>query len=204
MIGGDSIEYELLEKCCKLIKNSDPLTCEIGVRLGMGSEVILQSLKDKNHWHIGIDPYGDINYDHFDKDSTIKHIDGQNPTYPNDMKLTLLQSLNFSNFNLFQMSDDDFMARFYDGVPIYNQGKKQIKNEYDLVFLDGPHKTIDVLKELIFFGERLAMDGFIILDDYESFKFDLCIKVGELINVKPMHVGKNKIVMRKYNGSQSN
>ena len=48
------------------------------------------------------------------------------------------------------------------------------------------------------------MDGFIILDDYESFKFDLCIKVGELINVKPMHVGKNKIVMRKYNGSQSN
>ena len=204
MIGGDSIEYELLEKCCKLIKSSDPLTCEIGVRLGMGSEVILQSLKDKNHWHIGIDPYGDINYDHFDKDSTIKHIDGQNPTYPNDMKLTLLKSLNFSNFNLFQMSDDDFMARFYDGVPIYNQGKKQIKNKYDLVFLDGPHKTIDVLKELVFFGERLTMNGFIILDDYESFKFDLCIKVGELINVKPMHVGKNKIVMRKYNGSQSN
>ena len=204
MIGGDSIEYELLEKCCKLIKNSDPLTCEIGVRLGMGSEVILQSLKDKNHWHIGIDPYGDINYDHFDKDSTIKHIDGQNPTYPNDMKLTLLQSLNFSNFNLFQMSDDDFMARFYVVVHIYNQVKKQIKNDYDLVCLDGPHKTIDVLKELVFFGERLAMDGFIILDDYESFKFDLCIKVGELINVKPMHVGKNKIVMRKYNGSQSN
>ena len=47
MIGGDSIEYELLEKCCKLIKNLNPLTCEIGVRLGMGSEVILQSLKDK-------------------------------------------------------------------------------------------------------------------------------------------------------------
>ena len=136
MIGGDSIEYELLEKCCKLIKNPNPLTCEIGVRLGMGSEVILQSLKDKNHWHIGIDPYGDINYNHFDKDSTIKHIDGQNPTYPNNMKLTLLQSLDFSNFNLFQMSDNDFMARFYDGVPIYNQGKKEIKNEYDLVFLD--------------------------------------------------------------------
>ena len=55
MIGGDSIEYELLEKCCKLIKNSDPLTCEIGVRLGMGSEVILQSLKNKNHWHIDRD-----------------------------------------------------------------------------------------------------------------------------------------------------
>ena len=72
MIGGDSIEYELLEKCCKLIKQDNPFTCEIGVRLGMGSEVILQTLKQKNHWHIGIDPYGDIDYDHFDKDSEIK------------------------------------------------------------------------------------------------------------------------------------
>ena len=182
MIGGDSIEYELLEKCCKLIKQDNPFTCEIGVRLGMGSEVILQTLKQKNHWHIGIDPYGDIDYDHFDKDSEIKHLD-------------------HNNYSLFQMSDEDFMNRFYDGVPVYNKGKKLIYKKYDLVFLDGPHKTIDVLKELIFFGERLAKHGFIILDDYESFKFDLLIKAAELINIKPMHVGKNKIVMRNYNGS---
>ena len=102
------------------------------------------------------------------------------------------------------MSDDDFMNRFYDGVPVYNKGKKTIYKQYDLVFLDGPHKTIDVLKELIFFGERLAKDGFIILDDYESFKFDLLIKAAELINIKPMHVGKNKIIMRNYNGSKDN
>ena len=201
MIGGDSIEYELLEKCCKLIKNENPFTCEIGVRLGMGSEVILQSLKNKNHWHIGIDPYGDIDYEHFDKDSKIKHLDGKSPTYSNNMKLQLVQSLNHNNYSLFQMSDDDFMNRFYDGVPVYNEGKKTIYKQYDLVFLDGPHKTIDLLKELIFFGERLAKDGFIILDDYESFKFDLLIKAAELINIKPMHIGKNKIIMRKYNGS---
>ena len=201
MIGGDSIEYELLEKCCKLIKSNEPFTCEIGVRLGMGSEVILQSLKEKNHWHIGIDPYGDIDYDHFDKDSDIKHLDDSNPTYSNDMKLQLVQSLNHNNYSLFQMSDDDFMNRFYDGVPVYNNGLKKIYNKYDLVFLDGPHKTIDVLKELVFFGERLNNQGFIILDDYESFKFDLLIKVAELIKIKPMHVGKNKIIMRKYNGS---
>ena len=34
MIEGDSTEYELLEKCCKLIKVEDPLTLEIGVRQG--------------------------------------------------------------------------------------------------------------------------------------------------------------------------
>lgn len=198
MIGGDSIEYELIENCCKLIKNQNPLTCEIGVRLGMGSEVILQTLKDKNHWHIAVDPYGDISYDHFDEDSKIKHLDDKNPTYPNDMKLDLLKSLNFNNYNLFQMTDDDFMNRFYDGVPIFKEGKKQLKNTYDLVFLDGPHKTIDVLKELIFFGERLDNQGFIILDDFESYKFDLLIKVGELIKIKVMHIGANKIVLRKY------
>ena len=69
---------------------------------------------------------------------------------------------------------------------------------YDLVFLDGPHKTINVLKELIFFGERLNHKGFIVLDDFESFKSKMCIEVAELINIKPMHIGKNKIILRKY------
>ena len=38
----------------------------------------------------------------------------------------------------------------------------------------------------------------IILDDYQSYKFDLLIKVAQLIDVKPMHVGDNKIILRKY------
>jgi hypothetical protein len=204
MIEGDSIEYELLERCCKLIKNENPFTCEIGVRLGKGSKTILESLKDKNHWHIGIDPYGDIDYEHFDKDSNVRHTSGKSPTYPNDMKLQLVQSLNYSNYSLFQMSDEDFMNRFCDGVPVYNKGEKKIYNKYDLVLLDGPHKTIDLLKELVFFGERLVNNGFIILDDYESFKFDLLIKVAELIDIKPMHIAKNKIIMRKYDGLSHN
>ncbi len=51
-------------------------------------------------------------YDHFDKDSQIEHTSGDTPTYPNSMKTTLLQNLDYDNFTLFQMSDDDFMARF--------------------------------------------------------------------------------------------
>ena len=197
MIEGDSIEYDLLEKVCALITNDNPFTCEIGVRLGKGSQTILESLKHKDHWHIGIDPYGDITYQHFDKDSTIEHIDGGSPTYSNSMKSTLLQNLHYDNFSLFQMSDDDFMRKFADGVPIYKKDRI-VRNDYDLVFLDGPHKTLDILKEVIFFGERLNNKGFIILDDYESFKFDMIIKSAELMDIKLMHVGKNKIVLRKY------
>ena len=197
MIEGDSIEYDLIEKICSLIMSDNPFTCEVGVRLGKGSQTILESLKHKNHWHIGIDPYGDIEYDHFDKDSQIEHTSGISPKYPNSMKTTLLQNLVYENFTLFEMSDDDFIARYSDGVPIY-KNKRTVRNDYDLVFLDGPHKTINVLKELIFFGERLNHKGFIVLDDFESFKSKMCIEVAELINIKPMHIGKNKIILRKY------
>ena len=89
MIEGDSIEYDLIEKICSLIMSDKPFTCEVGVRLGKGSQTILESLKHKDHWHIGIDPYGDIEYDHFDKDSQIEHTSGISPTYPNSMKTTL-------------------------------------------------------------------------------------------------------------------
>jgi len=197
MIEGDSIEYELIQKCCELLMGESLLTCEVGVRLGKGSKTILEALQHKDHWHIGIDPYGDIEYDHFDKDSPIEHISGKSPTYSNSMKSKLVSNLVYDNFTLYQMSDDDFMSRFADGVPIYKT-KRILKNKYDLVFLDGPHKTIDVLKELVFFGERIVEKGFIILDDFESYKFDLLIKVAELMSIKPFHVGKNKIILRKY------
>ena len=152
MIEGDSIEYNLIEKVCSLITTEKPFTCEIGVRLGKGSQTILESLKHKDHWHIGIDPYGDLDYEHFDKDAGVEHKDGTSPTYPNSMKTTLLQNIGFDNFTLFQMSDTDFMNN----------------------------------------------KGFIILDDYPTYKFDLLIKVAELIDIKPMHIWDNKIVMRKY------
>tara|TARA_Y100001937_G_C6997942_1_gene275103 strand:- start:55 stop:645 length:591 start_codon:yes stop_codon:yes gene_type:complete len=196
MIEGDSIEYELIERCCNLIKNQNPLTCEVGVRLGKGSEIILKNLKNKNHWHIGIDPYGDLEYEHFDIGSGIEHTESK-PEYTNSMKKTVLQNLDFDNYTIFQMTDDDYMNLFYNGVPIYNK-KRIIRNDYDLVVLDGPHKTFNVLKELIFFGERLNKSGFLILDDYNTYKFTMLLTVAELMKIKPMHVGDNKMVLRKY------
>ena len=43
------------------------LTVEVGVREGYGTLVITDALKDKNYFHVGIDPYGDLLYKHLDK-----------------------------------------------------------------------------------------------------------------------------------------
>ncbi len=67
MIQGDSTEYEILEEACKSLEGDDFFTAEIGVREGAGSKIILDSLIFKKHWHIGIDPYGNLNYQHYDK-----------------------------------------------------------------------------------------------------------------------------------------
>ena len=85
--------------------------------------------------------------------------------YTNNMKLELVKDLDYENFTLFQMGDDEFMKRFQDGVPIYRD-KKELKNKYDLVHFDGPHKSVDVIKESIFFGERSHKGSVFIYDDY--------------------------------------
>ena len=66
---GDSEDYNLLSQWVKNLKPKDfYLTAEIGVREGYGTHVITDSLKDKNYFHIGIDPYGDLVYKHIDKE----------------------------------------------------------------------------------------------------------------------------------------
>jgi len=170
MIGGDSKEYEILIEACKSLKSDNVFTVEIGVRMGLGSKLILENLKHKKHWHLGIDPYGNIPYQHFDNKPTIVC------NYTNSMKVDLLRDLNFENFTLYQLGDDEFMKRFSDGVPIYRE-KKEIISTYDLVHFDGPHKTKDVIKEAIFFGERSKVGSIFVFDDYPYYDIDAVLKI---------------------------
>jgi len=104
VISGDSLEYSLLAKWTdqlNVISTDFITTLEIGVREGYSSHVICETIKQP-HVHIGIDPYGDIDYKHVDdKDGyvaywvddnkqPIKNPDGsfKRPTYPNSMKET--------------------------------------------------------------------------------------------------------------------
>lgn len=190
MIQGDSTEYEILKEACETL-GDNLFTAEIGVREGKGSITILDSLKDKNHWHIGIDPYGNLNYEHYDNSSSYTC------DYTNDMKLQLIKDIDYKNFTLFAMGDDEFMKRFHDGVPIYRE-KKQIINQYDLVHFDGPHKTIDVIKEAIFFGERSKPGTVFVFDDYPKFDMDAVLKI--IVNeygFMLLKQGKNKISLKR-------
>ena len=198
MIQGDSTEYETLKEACKTLNTDDLFTAEIGVRQGQGSKIILDELIFKKHWHIGIDPYGDIKYSHYDNDEKIKwNGDSTPPTYPNSMKQQLIKDLDYPNFTLYQLGDDEFMKRFEDGVPIYRD-KKQIKTKYDLVHFDGPHKTYDVIKEAMFFGERSHKGTVFVFDDYPTFDMDAVLKI--IVNefgFMLLKQGKNKISLKR-------
>ena len=190
MIQGDSTEYEILEQACKTL-GDDLFTAEIGVRQGAGSKVILDSLKDKKHWHIGIDPYGNLNYEHYDGSGSYTC------DYTNSMKLQLIKDIDYENFTLFSMGDDEFMKRFHDGVPIYRE-KKELINNYDLVHFDGPHKTVDVLKEVMFFAQRSRAGTVFVFDDYPKFDMDLILKI--IVNdygFMLLKQGKNKIALKR-------
>ena len=191
MIQGDSVEYEILKEACQSLTNDKLLTCEIGVRQGQGSKIILDELVFKDHWHIGIDPYGNLNYEHYDNSGAYTC------DYTNDMKLQLIKDLDYKNFTLFPMGDDEFMKRFHDGVPIY-RNEKEIINKYDLVHFDGPHKTVDVLKEVMFFAQRSRAGTVFVFDDYPKFDMDLILKI--IVNdygFMLLKQGKNKIALKR-------
>ena len=191
MIAGDSKEYEILVEACESLTSDNLFTAEIGVRQGLGSKLILENLKNKKHWHIGIDPYGNISYEHFDDQPSIVC------NYTNSMKVDLLRDLNFENFTLYQLGDDEFMKSFYDGVPIYRE-KKEIINTYDLVHFDGPHKTVDVINEAIFFGKRSKPGSVFVFDDYPYYDMDAVLKI--IVNefsFQLLKQGKSKISLKR-------
>ena len=113
------------------------------------------------------------------------------------MKVDLLRDLNFENFTLYQLGDDEFMKSFYDGVPIYRE-KKEIINTYDLVHFDGPHKTVDVINEAIFFGKRSKPGSVFVFDDYPYYDMDAVLKI--IVNefsFELLKQGKSKISLKR-------
>ena len=174
MIQGDSTEYDLLAKWAKECKNNH-LSCEIGVREGMGSKIILDNLKPNQH--IGIDPYGNLKYQHYD-DS-----DAYTCDYTDEMKSQLLVDMkDYPNFNLFHMTDTDFMNRYWDIAP------------FDFVHFDGPHMTRDVIREVVWFADRSRKGTRFVFDDYPKYNMS---KIGDIIgywNFRKVEDGKNKIL----------
>ena len=198
MINGDSQEYDLLQEACDM-KQVDPhqdsiITVEIGVREGLGSKIILDTYKDvaKPHYHFGIDPYGNLNYAHYDNNLAYT------ADYTNQMRDTLLKDLSYyPNFKFFNLTDKEFMKRYHDGVPVYDNSKETIYNVYDLVHFDGPHKTKEVLEEAIFFANRSSSTAVFVFDDHKTYDMNLIGRVLNYYNFKEIKKGAHKTIYEK-------
>ena len=196
-IRGDSCEYELLAEAVKssykLKSNGYYLTCEIGVREGLGSKGIMDEMESKNHGthhHIGIDPYGNLNYAHYDDNKPYV------ADYTNKMKQNLKKDMiDYPNFHLIEMTDHEFMYQYRNGLTIY-EDKPKLLNKYTVHF-DGPHRTVEILREVLFFCDRSHVGTTFCIDDYTLYKMDIIDKICHEHGFRPIKKGKQKYVIRK-------
>ena len=198
MIRGDSSEYDLLKEWCETLpfyeEPKSVTTCEIGVREGLGSQVIMMATKarigNKPYEHVGIDPYGNLEYKHFDGSPRWK-INGEwsskAPTYSDEMRDQMIKDFKDNpHFRFYNMTDDEYFKTFH-----------LTKTKFDLVFLDGPHTTKDILKESLWFAERSRKGSRIIIDDFTLCNFKLINDVLALYDFKEFNRGENKICLQR-------
>ena len=165
----DSTEYEILMNAVIQIQNVNGFTCEIGVREGGGTKIILDILKktNQNKIHIAIDPFGNIDYTHWENTT---HKIG----YTNKMKNKMLMNLytycseNDMEVLYFPLEDTEFFKKYNNGVPIYNENK-YIINTYALVFFDGPHSVSAIKTEFDFFADKIPEGGVLVFDDINQY-----------------------------------
>ena len=166
----DSREYHILSSAVARVKDVDGLTCEIGVREGGGTKLIMETLQSTGQQkvHIAIDPFGNIEYEHFE--TRKERLDYTN-TMKNRMLANLYALCNNTGMEclFFPLEDTEFFKRYCDGIPIYDECKR-IVNKYAMVFLDGPHTTELVRAEFDFFNTRIPLNGVIVFDDIDQYQ----------------------------------
>ena len=183
MIKGDSTDYHLLEKWAKDFNCNGYKTCEIGVREGLGSKIIMDNVKNV-YLHVGVDPYANLKYQHYDN-STAYTAD-----YTNEMRDQLLIDMDpyikAGKFTLVNMTDTEFMNE-----------SKHMHSKFAFVHFDGPHMTRDVINETIWFANRTAPHTRFVFDDIKSYRMDLVAHLAEFYGFKTIETGINKICLEK-------
>jgi len=185
MIRGDSKDYELLEKWTKDFDCQGYKTCEIGVREGLGSKIIMDNVKN-NYTHVGVDPYGNLKYQHYDNGPayTADYTDQMRDTMLNDFK----SYRNQGKFTLCNMTDTQFM-----------NDSEHRHSTFALVHFDGPHMTKDVMTEAVWFANRSAAGTRFVFDDYPKYNMSIVAKCLELYGFLITDKGENKCLMTKQN-----
>ena len=192
MIRGDSTDYDLLDKWSKDFDCQGYKTCEIGVREGLGSKIIMDNVRN-NYIHVGVDPYGDLVYQHCDDQPNrqwIGHEPGVAPTYPDSMRDQMLYDFksyrNEGKFTLCNMTDTKFMND--------TEHKNSI---FAFVHFDGPHMTRDVITEAVWFANRSAPHTRFVFDDHNEYAMSVIANSLLYFDFKTKEMGKNKCLLEK-------
>ena len=197
MIKGDSTEYHLITKeIGKLKLDQVTLTCEIGLREGLGSKIIMDAILDskpKLYKHVAIDPYNNLSYEHYDNEGSV--VAG----YTEEMKQKTVSYLfqNYPNFDFFHMTDDYYFKTMGEGHQFVLNQQLVLFGLYQVVHLDGPHTTKAVIDELGFFIPRMASKGLIIIDDYIDLQMGVVDMLLKTYNFSVAEKGDNKIIYQK-------
>ena len=197
MIKGDSSEYHLITKHIgKLNIDRATLTCEIGLREGLGSKIIMDAILDskpKLYKHVAVDPYNNLSYEHYDNEGSV--VAG----YTEEMKQKTVSYLyqNYPDFDFFHMTDDYYFKTMGEGHQFVLNQQLVLFGLYQVVHLDGPHTTKAVIDELGFFIPRMASKGLIIVDDYTDLQMGIVDMLLKTYNFNVVEKGDNKIIYQK-------
>ena len=195
MIQGDSTEYEKLAEWVKTLpiysdSPTEILTCEIGVREGLGSKIIMDGIKKKLpealYKHIAIDPYGNLKYQHYDTGTKDTVDFPVRADYTDEMRNQMeIDFKDYPEFKFHNMTDTEFMNK-HPGI-----------GPFDLVFFDGPHMTKDVMTEAIWFANRSREGTRFIFDDYTKYSMDQIAHSLTSFGFKTIEAAENKICLER-------
>ena len=197
MIKGDSSEYHLITKHIgKLNIDRATLTCEIGLREGLGSKIIMDAVREHKpnlYKHVAIDPYNNLSYEHYDNEGSV--VAG----YTEEMKQKTVSYLyqNYPEFDFYHMTDDYYFKTMGDGHQLGLFNNMMLFGLYKVVHFDGPHTTEAVLQELNFFIPRSETKALFIIDDYKDLRMGIVDMLLLTYNFKVVEEGENKIIYQK-------
>ena len=199
MIEGDSRDYNLLTKAAERVAQLETkqplLTAEIGIRRGLGTKIILEYTRPKHsglHFHIGIDPYGNLNYPHYDNS------EASVADYDSKMKAEHIKDFaDKDNYQFLNMTDMKFFEKYFTGVLFYNKGAEYHLNTYHLVHFDGPHMTAAVVAETVFFAQRSVVGSVFVFDDWQKYDSQLVKNVAASFGFEFITNGERKMIMER-------
>ena len=196
MIDGDSSEYNFItEEIQKLKLDPVVLTCEIGLRRGLGSKTIMDAVISQgveHYRHVAIDPYGDLKYKHYDdKDPYVCD-------YNDQMRMATVRELyNYKQFAYFEFLDEYYFETMKKGYPITINGNVYLKETYNVVHLDGPHTSEAVQNEVNFFASRMTDNSLLIIDDYKTMNLQSTRWFLQKIAFEEVRKGERKLIFKR-------